>query len=69
LQQCFSPGVIELEPTEDGRKKAVVVNARSAFCLTVNVPVYLLLIGAGVRDVMIIDAGKSISRAIGRDGP
>jgi hypothetical protein len=32
LQQCFSPGVIELEPTEDGRKKAVVVNARSAFC-------------------------------------
>jgi len=32
LQQCFSPGVIELEPTEDGRKKAVVVNARLDSC-------------------------------------
>jgi len=32
LQKCFSPGVVELEPTEDGRKKAVVVNARYDSC-------------------------------------
>lgn len=32
LQKCFSPGVIELEPTDDGRKKAVVVNARLDSC-------------------------------------
>jgi len=32
LQRCFSPGVMELEPTDDGRKKAVVVDARNDAC-------------------------------------
>jgi len=32
FQKCFSPGVIELEPTDDGRKKAVVKNARYDTC-------------------------------------
>jgi len=32
LQKCFSPGVVELEPTEDGRKKAVIVDARNDSC-------------------------------------
>lgn len=32
LQKCFSPGVIELEPTDHGRKKAVVTNARIDSC-------------------------------------
>jgi len=32
LQKCFSPGVVQLWPTEDGKKKAVVVNARNDSC-------------------------------------
>jgi len=32
LQKCFSPGVIELEPTNDGTKTAVVANARYDSC-------------------------------------
>jgi len=32
LQKCFSPGVVELEPTPDGRKKAIIVNARHDTC-------------------------------------
>jgi len=32
LQKCFSPGVIELEPTDNGRKKAVVADARYDSC-------------------------------------
>jgi len=32
LQKCFSPGVVELEPTDDGRKKAVIVDARNDSC-------------------------------------
>lgn len=32
LQSCFTPGVIQLEPTNDGRKKAVVIDARNDSC-------------------------------------
>jgi len=32
LQKCFSPGVIELEPGEEGKKKAVVTNPRLDTC-------------------------------------
>jgi DNA-directed RNA polymerase I and III subunit RPAC1 len=32
LQKCFSPGVIELEPTDSGRKKAVIGDARNDSC-------------------------------------
>jgi len=32
LQKCFSPGVIILSPTDDGRKKAEVQNARYDSC-------------------------------------
>ncbi|PSN41339.1 DNA-directed RNA polymerases I and III subunit RPAC1 [Blattella germanica] len=32
LQRCFSPGVIDLVETEDGKKKAVVVDARYDTC-------------------------------------
>jgi len=32
LQKCFSPGVVQLSPTNDGKKKAVVVNARNDSC-------------------------------------
>ena len=36
LQKCFTPGVMELEPTEDGRKKAVIVDARSVGVAVIN---------------------------------
>jgi len=32
LQACFSPGVMELEPCQDGRKKAVLIDARNDAC-------------------------------------
>jgi len=32
LQKCFSPGVIELEPGDSGKKKAVVVDERLDSC-------------------------------------
>jgi len=32
LQKCFSPGVVELEPGEGGKKQAVVVNERLDSC-------------------------------------
>jgi DNA-directed RNA polymerase I and III subunit RPAC1 len=32
LLKSFTPGVIQLEPTQDGRKKAVVIDARNDMC-------------------------------------
>jgi len=32
LLKSFTPGVIQLEPTQDGRKKAVVVDSRNDMC-------------------------------------
>eukprot|EP00088_Acartia_fossae_P014083 TRINITY_DN17504_c0_g1_i4.p1 TRINITY_DN17504_c0_g1~~TRINITY_DN17504_c0_g1_i4.p1 ORF type:complete len:336 (-),score=74.90 TRINITY_DN17504_c0_g1_i4:55-1062(-) len=32
LVKCFTPGVMQLEPTEDGRKKAKVLDARNDMC-------------------------------------
>eukprot|EP00088_Acartia_fossae_P018009 TRINITY_DN20330_c0_g1_i1.p1 TRINITY_DN20330_c0_g1~~TRINITY_DN20330_c0_g1_i1.p1 ORF type:complete len:336 (-),score=51.85 TRINITY_DN20330_c0_g1_i1:116-1123(-) len=32
LQKCFSPGVMELEPTKNGRKKAVIIDPRDDAC-------------------------------------
>lgn len=52
LQKCFSPGVIELEPTDDGKKRAVVANARLDSCSR-NVYRY-----ADLKDAVVLEKIK-----------